>query len=351
MRRQFLDPVGSAPVEEVVRRLGAVQAQVDASAELAIRLRRRRSKPGEVAQALADGRIIRSSGMRGAVHLLTPEEGGAYLALKAEGRQWELPSWQRYYGLAPADWDDFRAAAREALANGPLTPREFGAAITARPKFRHLNFVFAGNWHTLLKPLFWQGVMSFGARREGSPTFQRLDGNPRWRGLPSPDEAGPRVVETYLRAYGPAGIEHLRYWQNAGERKVRSWLAGLGDRVVDVEVGGAPLHMLREDVDELAETSPKSTVRLLPGYDQWVLGPGTADAHIVPPPRRALISRQAHFVIVGGVVSGTWAIRGEHVRITWFVEAGPLPRRALEGEVARVAGILDRQLRPSFADG
>ena len=40
MRRQMLDPVGPVPVDEVVRRLGAVQAQVASSAELAIRVRR-----------------------------------------------------------------------------------------------------------------------------------------------------------------------------------------------------------------------------------------------------------------------------------------------------------------------
>jgi 4-carboxymuconolactone decarboxylase len=32
--------------------------------------------------------------------------------------------------------------------------------------------------------------------------------------------------------------------------------------------------------------------RLLPGYDRWVLGPGTADAHVVPPARRRLVSCQ-----------------------------------------------------------
>ena len=116
LSRQYLDPIGTASVEDVVRRLGAVQAQVPASAELAVRLRRAESTAGEVDAALAEGRIIRAWGMRGAVHLLTPEDGGAYLALKAARRQWELPSWQAFYGLAPGDWEPFRQAVREALA-------------------------------------------------------------------------------------------------------------------------------------------------------------------------------------------------------------------------------------------
>jgi hypothetical protein len=56
-------------------------------------------------------------------------------------------------------------------------------------------------------------------------------------------------------------------------------------------------------------TGPPATtaVRLLPGYDQ-VLGPVTADAHLGPLTRRALLSRQANIVTAGGVLSRTWSI-------------------------------------------
>jgi hypothetical protein len=142
MRRQLLEPIGTDSAAGVVRRLGAVPAQVDAAAELAVRARRRRSRPGEVARAVAEGDIIKTFAFRGATHLLTPEEGGAYLALRAASRMWELPSWQSFYGLAPSDWPRLREVVREALADGPMTRDELGSAVTARPKFRHLGFAF-----------------------------------------------------------------------------------------------------------------------------------------------------------------------------------------------------------------
>ena len=52
MHRQLLDPIGRLPVAGVVRRLCGVQAQVASSAELAIRVRREASRPGEVGRAL-----------------------------------------------------------------------------------------------------------------------------------------------------------------------------------------------------------------------------------------------------------------------------------------------------------
>ena len=160
MRQQLLDPVGTESVEGVVRRLAAIAASPDSAAEIAIRTRQKRSQPGEVARALGDGRIIKTFAFRGATHLMTPEEGGVYLALRAASRMWELPSSQTFYRLTPADWPLLRETAREALADGPLTIDDLGTAITANPKFRHLGFAFPDHAWTLLKPMAWQGDLS-----------------------------------------------------------------------------------------------------------------------------------------------------------------------------------------------
>ena len=54
MKRHMLDPIGGEPADEVVRRLCGVQAQVASSAERAVRVRQKASKPGDVGRALAD---------------------------------------------------------------------------------------------------------------------------------------------------------------------------------------------------------------------------------------------------------------------------------------------------------
>ena len=349
LRRQLLDPIGTESVAGVVRRLTAVPAQSDAAAELAVRIRRARSRSGEVAGALADGRIIRTFAFRGATHLMTAEDAGAYLALRASSRMWELPSWQSFYGLAPDDWPRFRETVREALSAGPLTVDELGAAVTARPPYRHLRPVFADDPWTLMKALAWQGEMSFGAARDGRVTFQRLDTNPHWAGLPDLDEAGPRAVEGYFRAYGPATPEHLHYWLGQGlgaaRRRIRGWVGDLGDRLAAIDIEGGTAHVLREDVAELERTRPTRAVRLLPGHDQWVLGPGTADPHVVPPERRTPVTRGANLVIAGGVVAGTWSIAADRLTVAWFGQAAA-PHDALAAEVARLATILGRPLTP-----
>ena len=101
MERHLLDPVGSGSVADVVRRLGAVLSMDESLAELAVRTRSTTSRAGELAQALADGTVIKAFAFRGSMHYLSPEDGGIYLALRSAGRQWELPSWVEYYRLAP----------------------------------------------------------------------------------------------------------------------------------------------------------------------------------------------------------------------------------------------------------
>ena len=348
MQRQLLEPVGLESVADVVRRLGAVLAMDDSAAELAVRVRRANSRAGEVAQALKEGRLIKAFAFRGAVHYLSPEDGGAYLALRSAGRQWELPSWREYYELGAGDWPAFRETVRQALANGPLTVGELGATVTRTAVYRHLRPVFDEGAGTLIKPLFWQGDLSFGPSRSGEPTFHRLDENPRWAGVWDLDDAGPHAIAAYFRAYGPATPDHVHYWLgnglSAGRKRVQAWLEGMGDRLVEVDVAGESAYVLGEDVDELMAARPGKALRLLPGHDQWVMGPGTKDQHVVPLARRTPVTRKANLVVAGGVVSGTWAATEGEVRVTWFGENGSPPRNALAEEVAGLSTILNRPL-------
>lgn len=347
LERHLLDPVGSSSVADVVRRLGAVLSMDESLADLAVRTRSTTARAGDLAQALADGSVIKAFAFRGSMHYLSPEDGGVYLALRSAGRQWELPSWVDHYRLAPSDWPDFRAAVREALSDGPLTIGELGDALTKHTAYAHLGAVFDEGAGTLIKPLTWQGDMSFGAPRDGQHTFQRLDTNPRWAGIPDLDDAGPRAVTAYLRTYGPATLEHVHYWLgnglSAGRRRLDRWIEGLRDQLVDVDVDGTTAYVVREDVPSLLDARPSEAARFLPGHDQWVMGPGTKDVHVTPPPLRDAMTRKANPLVVGGVVRGTWTRKGDALTVSWL-DGRQRPDEAIEQEAARLAGMLGTDL-------
>jgi hypothetical protein len=173
----------------------------------------------------------------------------------------------------------------------------------------------------------------------------------RWAGVPDPDKAAPAAMAVYFGAYGPATVDAFGVWLAGGwfgKRQLRTWFDELGDRVTEVELDGERAHVLAEDLDELASVKPTPAIRLLPGFDQYVLGPGTADRHVVPAARRAAVSRQSGWispvVVACGVVRGTWQLDDDREHVAGLQEAGRMPRHALQPGVARLSSILDRDL-------
>jgi hypothetical protein len=74
------------------------------------------------------------------------------------------------------------------------------------------------------------------------------------------------------------------------------------------------------------------------------MGPGTKDEHVTPAWRRDLMTRKANPVVAGGVVCGTWAMKGDDLDVVWLHEGRP-PQAAVEREADRLAGILGRSLQ------
>ncbi|HEX5039950.1 MAG TPA: crosslink repair DNA glycosylase YcaQ family protein [Candidatus Limnocylindria bacterium] len=357
MKRQLLDPIGDGSVTDVVRQLGAVQAQVASSAELAIRLRRRTSRAGEVAAAVTRGDLLKTWAMRGALHLITPREGAAFLSVIAAGRSWERPSWQRYFGLTPEKMGRFRETVREAMDGTTLSREDIVAAVAADPVLVNLADELRSGWGTLLKPLAWQGDLCFGPSEGNRVRFMRPDdASPKWTGLPDPEEAMPMALAAYLRTYGPAAPDAFGRWLAGGwfpRRRLKAAFTEMGDRITEVEVDGESAFVRSEDLDELAATRPTAALRMLGGFDQYVLGPGTDDGHVTAPERRRDVSRQsgwiAPVVVHGGRASATWKLDGDRVLVEWFAESGRVPRTALAREVLRLASILERDLELEVA--
>lgn len=323
---------------DVVERVLAVRGWPDRVAELAVAARVPRSEPTGLARALEQGELIRTYAFRGGAYLLRPDDAAALHAVRTCTRVWETDRYQRQAGFSMQDWAPFRELVREALAPGPLTRSEIAARLRGDPRLRHLaDAALGGGADTLYKPLHWWGEICFGPARDREATFQLVPAAAR-RPVPDLDDAGREAVRRYLRGYGPASTENVEYWLAKGlsapRRRVAGWLADLES--VAVEVDGVRRHLLEADLEAVRATEPTDTVRLLPGYDPWVLGAGTADGLVVPTARRAPVTRGSDVVVRGGLVSGTWRARDEVVAVTWFSEAGAPPTAALEEEARRL---------------
>lgn len=339
LHRQHLLTGASSPTE-VVRTLAAVSV-FGSDPDLAVRRRLASpGEPGEVQRALADGRLMRTFSFRGSVQLMAPETAGTYLALRSAGRQWELKSWVEHYRLEPDDWPDLRAIVREVVSGGPVPPQAVADALAGSRRFAHLAREFAAENHTLIKPLAWQGDVALGPDLTGPLMMQSPSVAPAWGGIPPLDEAGPRAVLEYVAGYGPTTPEHVDHWLgeglSAGRARLRRWWGEVQDRLAEVDVDGEPRWVLADDAAELVAVRPEPSVVLLPGKDDWVMGPGTKDTWVVPAEHRTAMTRGANPVVVDGVVRGTWRFDRDAVQLD-----GPeVPPAAAEAEVARLRDLL-----------
>ncbi len=341
--RHLLHRHADSTASDVVRRLAGVQAQVMSAAEQAVAVRTRQPRSGALAAGLAEGSLVRTWAMRGTLHVLPADELGTYLAPLAAARTWEKGAWQRAF-VDAAGMAALADAVGELLDGAVLTREELTDAVVARVGDPALGEHLRSGWGSVLKPFAWQGLLVQGPPRGGRVTFTSPATSPGWRGLPPIEEAGPAAVLAYLGAHGPAAPATFDDWLLRGatpKKTLRGWFADLAsrDRVVQVAVEGEQLWARAEDADDLAAARPHATVRLLPAFDQYVLGPGTKDVHVLDAARRGEVSRAAGWiapvVVHAGRVVGTWEAT-DAVRVGLFPEAPPLDPAVLEAEAAHL---------------
>ena len=193
--------------------------------------------------------------------------------------------------------------------------------MSGHARFAHLRRALGHGSATLLKPLAWTGALRIGPERDGEQTFATLAGVAGWDASLDLDEAGATAILAYLDAYGPARRERIHYWLgeglSAGKKRIERWMDALGDRVARVDVDGSPALAASIHLDALSSATATDETILLPGLDQWVLGPGTADDWIVPPAVRPLVTQGAGLVLRGGALVGTWKGSIDDAEIRW----------------------------------
>jgi Winged helix DNA-binding domain len=345
LERQFVDPCSDGAVGEIVSRLCGVQAQVGSAAQLAVALRQCSPQLDGVSAGLDDGSLVKTWAMRGTLHVCRSSEVGAYLSLIASARTWARPVWQRSFGASPDEVDALAEAVSEILDGAVLTREELVARLVADARFARLEEALRSGWGALLKPLAWQGALCYGPSQGTKVAFTHpVTAIAGWREPPAPDEAAPVVIAAYLGAYGPSTPERFDAWLSRNSLRktvVRGWFQAMGDRLVEVDVAGEPRFILAEHADALGACTPRSSVRLLGGFDQYVLGPGTNEAAMLPSEHRPKVSRAAGWispvVVVGGRVVGVWELSDDAVVVTMFPGTRTPPKRALATEAARVA--------------
>lgn len=332
---------------DVVRWLGALQAQDYHQSLWAIGSRLRAGTLEGVERAIAERAIVRTWLMRGTIHFAPPEDVRWLLALcaprlaAADARRCEQ------LGLAEAEIE--RCAE---LLSGALA----GDRRLTRPEVMRL-FEEAGiatngqrGYHILVRHAK-NALICLGPMQGKQQTFVLLDdwAPRRDARTPSRDEALALLASRFALSRGPVTEHDYARWAGIPVSDARQGLRAA--RGVTTRAFDGVEHWLAADAaDGPAPASGRKRTYLLAGFDEYFLGYKDRDA-VIHPRDAEKIAPGANgvfrpLIVAGGQIVGTWgrSLRGGQLTIALhpFAAAPDLARQA-RPEAARFRMFLGLQ--------
>lgn len=293
---------------QVVRWLGAMQAQDYLGALWGVGLRVRGATERDVEHALADRSIVRTWPMRGTLHFVAAEDVRWMLKLltpriiagrAARHRQLELD-------------DETLARSGDVVAEALHGGRQLTRPETFI-QLQNAGISTAGQRGIhIVGALAQDGLICFGPRAGKQQTFVLLDEwIPRRRDLER-EEALAELARRYFTGHGPATLRDLVWWSGLKVSDAKAGVEMVASELETQTINGAVYHGVdRGGVSELPEPDDAGrAVHMLPGFDELLLGYRDRSAVLDPmhaqkiqPGSNGIFSPT---VVVNGRVVGTW---------------------------------------------
>jgi hypothetical protein len=340
------------PVSDIIARTVynhlAMQAQDLSSGMWSVGVRTGATR-ADVEAAIEARLITRSWPMRGTLHLMATSDVRWMCRLLNE----RMVAVQRKVFEASGLTEDVVDRARKVLVEA-LT----GGAVLSRPdvvKLLTANGVDPSGQRAyhLVGRFCQEGLLCQGPADGRQPTFVLLDEWVPWSWEPDREEAMAALATRYVASHGPVTERDLAGWCNQNLTFAREAIALAGDAVTTETIGGQA-YLVAADRPEPARGTP---VRLLPGFDEYVLGykdrsaPMTADEEL-----RVVPGKNGMFlgtVVVGGLVVGTWnrktAGKRTVVTVAPFGTPSASRRREVERAATRYGRFLDTETTVIYA--
>jgi hypothetical protein len=288
--------------DEVVRWLGAVQAQDYLGALWAVGLRMRSATEASVEQALADRRIVRTWPARGTLHFVAAADVRWMLDLLAPRVIMRSAGRYRQLGLDEATFARSKEVLTGALAGGKQLPRE---ALFRVLDVAGISPAGQRGIH-ILSRLAQEGVLCFGTRQGKQQTFTLLE---EWitPAEPTPrDEALAELTRRYFTSRGPATVQDFVWWSGLTTVEARTGLELARPHLVQEKIGGRTYWL--PSASSVPGAAPP-TACLLPAFDEYLVGYRDRDAVLAPEFVRRTNAGGGMLsptILIDGQVAGTW---------------------------------------------
>jgi hypothetical protein len=323
LARQLLLERSRLSVPAAVERLCAMQAQWPPAPYIGLWSRLEGFRLEQLTGALERKRVTRSTLFRMTVHLVSAKDQPAFARLVHD--QWCADF--EAQGLAV---EELQARIEHLADDGLFTYADLNAVL---PELEPRGFRVR-----CLTPLVH--VPPSGTWGKVRIKLTTAD---RWLGVPMPsaEEAGERLIRSYLRAFGPATRADLLQFSGLRVSALDPALDRLRSALtrLEAEDGRELLDLPRAPRPDAASRTP---VRFLPPFDAILLSHRDR-TRVLPEDYRSQVIRGGDVrptFLVDGLVAGEWRREGEKVKVEPYAPLPARSRREVDGEARRLAAFL-----------
>ncbi len=315
---------------DVVRWLGAVQAQEYEDAKWSLGMRLAGATDDVVERAVDEGAILRTHTMRPTWHFVAPEDIRWLQALTGPRVHRQSGSVYRRNGLD----EPLRQRCTEIIAGALagqryLTRVELADALAAagiEARGQRLAYIVM---HAEL-----EAVICIGPRRGKQFTYALLEERAPHAPALAREEALVELTRRFFTSHGPATEHDMAWWSGLTLKDVRLGLELAGAEMAHIEDDGQRYWF---SVAHQPVAVPTGEAFLLPTYDEFLLGYTAADRMRVTGAPALDAMQFFSNIVIDGQVRGSW--RRVFERGTVRVDVAPFRPFNAGEEQAVVAGV------------
>jgi hypothetical protein len=299
LQNQLLSNHAFDTVPDVVRWLGAVQAQDYLGSLWAIGSRLEHGTESEVEKAIVNRTIVRSWPMRGTIHFTAPENLRWMLKLLAPRIIKKATPNYKLSGLDNKVFSKSAKIVERALEADPVMTRDDLYQVLERAKIKTDN---TRGLH-ILGWMAQNGIICQANRKGKQFTFTLLDNwIPPCKAI-TDDEAFEKLAVMYFRSHGPATVRDFAWWTGFNLTEAKKAITLAGEKLKEQTFENESYWL----TEELQTNKSKAKVYLLPSYDEYTVGYKDRSLFLSEDHKDA--ARNGIFspvILIGGQIAGTW---------------------------------------------
>jgi len=344
LQNQHIDGGRFQTVKDVVKWMGALQAQDPQMIKWAVGIRLPGTTENVIEEAINRGDLIRTHLLRPTWHLVTAEDLRWILKLTAPHIRTSMRSRSKQLGLTEAVYHKSNYVLQKTLETGKHFSRR---KLVTELQNAGLPTDDNRSSHLLLHAEL-EGILCSGRIKDKQITYALLDDRVPACDVPDRDESLARLAEIYFTSHCPATIQDFIWWSGLSITDARKATEMIKSGFSTEKIGDAVYLFPLTFSGKISHTH---SIHVLPAFDEFLISYKDRSASLPPKHLHKAVSNNGIFwpvITHNGNVIGTWkrTIKKDKVKIepNYLINPGKEVRAQTEQAFARYGKFLDKDI-------